>query len=194
MDKTIQQALETWYPEDHPLHLDPLHPAIGLAGEAGKLLNLYKKERFKDGFSWWDCVHCGTQHKDRSLISTNVGLFSASNFHIVCNGYTPKVLDELGNFWYYLRILAWQCNSSLTAPTLPLSRSEMDVILSMLNGYCSKFLNATVMNMEKGYEIPTLGDIMDWFAMCLREVDCTLDQLKDGDNNGWQETLENVSQ
>ena len=45
----IQRALETWYEPDHPLHNDPLHPAIGLAGEAGELLDLYKKEQFVDG-------------------------------------------------------------------------------------------------------------------------------------------------
>ena len=55
----IEKCLKTWYEPDHSLHLDPLHPALGLAGEAGELLDLYKKERFKDGVSWWDCVHCG---------------------------------------------------------------------------------------------------------------------------------------
>ncbi len=81
---------------------------------------------------------------------------------------------------------------------MPPRQARMEVILAQLNTYCDKFLINTVMKAEKGYEIPTLGDIMDWFAMCLREVDTTLDQLtesnwaklKDGDNHGWKTTLE----
>jgi hypothetical protein len=42
MDKAIKYVLETWYEPDHPLYLDPLHPAIGLAGEAGKLFTSHK--------------------------------------------------------------------------------------------------------------------------------------------------------
>lgn len=39
----IEKILKTWYPEDHPLHLDPLHPAIGLAGEAGGAIKAIQK-------------------------------------------------------------------------------------------------------------------------------------------------------
>jgi len=45
-----QRALKTWYPQNHELHTDPLHPLAGLAGEAGELLNLWKKDTYKPGF------------------------------------------------------------------------------------------------------------------------------------------------
>jgi NTP pyrophosphatase (non-canonical NTP hydrolase) len=45
-----QRALKTWYPKGHKLHDDPLHPLVGLAGEAGELLNLWKKDEYKPGF------------------------------------------------------------------------------------------------------------------------------------------------
>ncbi len=51
-DQSQQWALLTWYPIDSPLHLDARHPAIGLAGEAGELLNLYKKFEYKPGHSF----------------------------------------------------------------------------------------------------------------------------------------------
>jgi NTP pyrophosphatase (non-canonical NTP hydrolase) len=45
-----QRTLKTWYPKNHKLHNDPLHPLVGLAGEAGELLNLWKKNEYKPGF------------------------------------------------------------------------------------------------------------------------------------------------
>jgi len=55
-DEIQQRALKTWYPNGHALHFETLHPLIALAGEAGELLNLYKKDRFKPGFhaGHWD--------------------------------------------------------------------------------------------------------------------------------------------
>ena len=86
--KAISKALKTWYPRDNPLHLDPIHPSAGLAGEAGKLLNLWKKDKFKPGYSWFECKNCFDTEERQ------------------CEGeYTLLVIDELGDFWYYLRIL-----------------------------------------------------------------------------------------
>jgi len=55
-DEIQKRALKTWYPEGHELHFETLHPLIALAGEAGELLNLYKKDHYKPGFeaSPWD--------------------------------------------------------------------------------------------------------------------------------------------
>jgi hypothetical protein len=95
-------ALLTWYAPDHPLHKDPEHPTIKLAGEIGELLDLYAKDKFKPNFDWMRCKNCGkcvVLHCFDGL--GNIG----------CEGsdgtYTPRVLDELGDIWYYLRILAW---------------------------------------------------------------------------------------
>ena len=52
-DKIQQRALKTWYANDDPLHDDPMHPVLALAGEGGELANLHKKHVYKDGF----CAH-----------------------------------------------------------------------------------------------------------------------------------------
>ena len=49
-DKIQARCLKTWYPEGHELHTDKLHPILALAGEAGELANLHKKDKFKPGF------------------------------------------------------------------------------------------------------------------------------------------------
>ena len=71
MDKAIELALKTWYPPDHPLHLNPHHPLGKLLGEWGELLDDYMKLLYKPDYE--------------------------SNF-----------IDELGDIWYYIRILAHQ--------------------------------------------------------------------------------------
>lgn len=48
-DNIQLRALETWYDDDHHLH-DNLQPSVmGLAGEAGEMLDLLKKHLFKPG-------------------------------------------------------------------------------------------------------------------------------------------------
>lgn len=49
-DKIQKRALKTWYPKDNALHMDKLHPILGLAGEAGELVNLWKKHNYKPKF------------------------------------------------------------------------------------------------------------------------------------------------
>ena len=98
MMNSIEKALKTWYPKDHPLHLDLLHPAIGLAGEAGELLDLYKKEAYKDGVSWWDCAYCNSSQPNH-YENRCLAIFEPTQ-------YTPKTLDELGDLWFYFSILA----------------------------------------------------------------------------------------
>lgn len=65
-DKMVEMALETWHPGDDPF----LHVLTGLAGEAGEMIDQYKKYLYKDGYE------CSRE----------------------------KFLNELGDFWYYLRI------------------------------------------------------------------------------------------
>lgn len=187
----IEKCLKTWYPPDHSLHNDPLHPAIGLAGEAGELLNLYKKEKFKDGFSWWDCVHCGRQEKEHFVGGNRCEYFTRSK------KYTPKILDELGDAWYYIRILAYQQGVDLSqwVHWMIISENEF-LILSSLNFHCADLLklydNNQIINMG------LLRTVFGWLQNILSLLDTTLDQLtelnwsklKDGDNNGWQATLE----
>ena len=49
-DAIQKRALKTWYQPTHPLYGDLLHPILALAGEAGELANLLKKDRFKPNF------------------------------------------------------------------------------------------------------------------------------------------------
>jgi len=49
-DEIQRRALKTWYSKDHLLYQEQLHPLIALAGEAGELLNLWKKDTYKPGF------------------------------------------------------------------------------------------------------------------------------------------------
>lgn len=105
-DKSQMDALKTWYDKSSPLHLDPRHPCIKLAGEAGEILDLYGKEEYKPNFSWWDCKHCGWNregHNDETL-SCRIKV----EFLGLPKCYTPLILDELGDYSYYLRILAYQ--------------------------------------------------------------------------------------
>lgn len=111
MNDAIEKALLTWYPKDHELHMDTRHPAIKLAGEAGEILDLYGKDQYKPGFDWWNCKHCGQDRNDHLILSF------VDNHKLACNidykkqdyqYYTPLVLDELGDLYYYLRILAYQ--------------------------------------------------------------------------------------
>lgn len=99
-----RKALLTWYKEDNPLHLDPRHPCIKLAGEAGEILDLYGKNEYKPGFSWWNCKGCGHKPFDNPQNILEEGCLCLSRD----GGYTPLILDELGDYSYYLRILAYQ--------------------------------------------------------------------------------------
>ena len=90
-DQSQLNALKTWNDKGDSTR----HAALGLAGEAGELIELFKKNEYKPGFDWWNCKHCGQIE--------NCGKLNNS-----CPGYTPLILDELGDYSYYLRILAYQ--------------------------------------------------------------------------------------
>ena len=96
-DQSQLNALATWYPTDSPLHLDPRHPAIKLAGEAGEILDCFGKHEYKPNFDWMQCKNCSKIHP-----STPPGWAN------MCPEYTPLIMDELGDYSYYLRILAYQ--------------------------------------------------------------------------------------
>jgi hypothetical protein len=114
----IKKALATWYKPDSPLYKNPEPATLGLAGEVGELVDLYKKHVYKPRFDWMNCKYCGISP------GSPVGNFCQSGkpkeTHLV---HTPIVIDELGDIWYYLRILAWMKNTSLH-PAMPSIRSE----------------------------------------------------------------------
>lgn len=199
MDKAIGQALKTWYDKDHSLHFDPLHPAIGLAGEAGELLDLLKKEMFKDGVSWWDCVHCNEKHKDAWTLRSDKIITE-----VICENYTPKILDELGDLWFYIRILAYQRNVDIIDCIKYYhenknSQQDATTIIALTNVlyWSSRILHDIV--FPAGVPKDRLSDyplvrLIFWLKFLLVKLDYTLDQLtelnwqklKDGDNHGWR--------
>lgn len=195
MDKAIEYALVTWYPKDHPLHLDPLHPAIGLAGECGELLDLYKKERFKTGYSWWDCVHCSQPEMEHSKNNSYCGSWWRKNDNQTI--YTPKILDELGDAWYYLRILAYQ--QDYTFKTYSDERGVLPdrfMMLANLNYRCARLL--TIYEDSETINTQVLQIVFDWYQDILFLLGFTLDQvtesnyakLQRNDNHGWKEARE----
>lgn len=189
-DSSQLKALETWYKPNSPLHLDPRHPCIKLAGEAGELLDLYGKHEYKPGFNWWDCK-CG--HPKDSHWGFDVLLCTCG-----CSGYTPLVLDELGDYSYYLRILCYQQKYSFELMCESFGRwgenMEMDLLLSWLSEESSKVLSRFI---EWKFE-PSLTSLkfITWiFLAILSKLDCPLEQLLDlnyqklstATMNGWKD-------
>lgn len=160
-------ALKTWYAVDNPLHLDPRHPLIKLAGEAGEILDLYGKHEYKPGFDWWDCDHCRK--------SRNGHMDGAKCYHDRDATYTPKVLDELGDYWYYLRILAYQQGVVLR----PGNVWDEDILylLCGLSSYSTGLLEGFVHHKEilKNF----LQVCFDVLVGILCKLNCTLDHLTD---------------
>ena len=106
-DQSQLNALKTWNDKGDSIR----HAVLGLTGEAGELIELFKKHEYKPGFSWWSCKVCGKSidNRAKSLNSESI-IYSAKYFHTTngCLNYTPLILDELGDYSYYLRILAYQ--------------------------------------------------------------------------------------
>ena len=51
-DEIQERALKTWYPRDHYLHLEPVHPVLAIAGEAGEIADQWKKHIYKPGVEY----------------------------------------------------------------------------------------------------------------------------------------------
>ncbi len=180
----IDKALKTWYKPDSPLYRDPEHPTIKLAGEIGELLDLYAKHKYKSGFDWMDCKHC-----KRPLVLNHTKdtlcLYHGKEY----TRYASMVLDELGDIWYYLRILAWMNDIKLEHESLDL----LDTLVNIEAMYdCANLLLKS--NGKDGSELLWC---YHYFSDLLANFDCTLDQLtelnyvklnKNEDNNhGWKD-------
>jgi NTP pyrophosphatase (non-canonical NTP hydrolase) len=110
-DESQLTALQSWYKPEHPLYKDARHPLIKLAGEAGELLDLYGKEEYKSNFSWWRCKVCGFMPAEKKQSETDYFAYTCMSGNV----HTPLILDELGDYSYYLRILCWQNEVSFEA-------------------------------------------------------------------------------
>jgi hypothetical protein len=100
-------ALLTWHGGN-----DLEHISIKLAGEIGELLDLYGKHKYKPNFSWFDCK-CGHLHTFDHCTWEEVDIDTRTIYTCPCQTLTPLVLDEMGDIWFYLRILVWNENSYL---------------------------------------------------------------------------------
>ena len=185
-DQSQLNALATWYPTDSPLHLDPRHPAIKLAGEAGEILDCFGKHEYKPNFDWMQCKNCSKIHP-----STPPGWAN------MCPEYTPLIMDELGDYLYYLRILAYQNGVSFEAICQDFDldlwqKCDMLCLLSALNIQSARLLDEFKERdkIDRWY----LFDSIQIFLAILSKLDTTLDVVLDlnykklnsePSNHGW---------
>lgn len=102
--KAEKMALDSWYFPDNLLYLNPHHPLLGLAGETGEVLNLYKKHLYKPNFIWDDKII--EEIADCSYYLRIICFQQGVSFEMLCDGYTPftACLEELLNDLAYRSI------------------------------------------------------------------------------------------
>ena len=160
MYKATELALRTWYPQDNPLHLDSEPALAGLVGEAGEIVDLLKKSKYKY-----------QQPVDRD-----------------------KFLAECGDFWYYLRIVAYQENYDLEE-----SMRRADGIVNAIVVrkkdlmYQSLRISVDVAAIVEN-DICTIEEVLQRLILMINLFDCTIDQLTElnyaklsGGKHGWKE-------
>lgn len=172
----IQKALLTWYPEGHSLHYDLDHPTMKLAGEAGEILDLYAKHKYKPNFNWWRCRHCKETEGQHKL----------SHCH-----YTPLVLDELGDWWYYWRILAYL--SDIKDYPNRITINDISTLLSNLN-YASAIIAEAYFDIGR-IVTSELFNSFSYYNGILRSLNITLERVTKSNyrklnsektNHGWK--------
>lgn len=176
-------ALLTWYKPDNPLYRNPEHPIIKLAGEIGELLDLYGKHKYKPGFDWIVCKVCKCSKEQH---------FEEKSPY-ACKNYTPLVLDELGDIWYYLRILAWIYDLGLLPSSL---NATTGYTIKMMYHHADNILNGGYhenRNFEVMYRIQSIYDCL---LELLEHLDTTIEELtllnyyklnSDETNHGWKD-------
>jgi len=178
-DNSQLSALLTWYPANHELYLDPRHPCIKLAGECGELLDLYAKDEYKPRFSWWDCI-CGIPRDNHFMIEGEFDDNDGCEHKCKCI-YTPKVLDELGDISYYLRILAYQKGITFEAlcgefnhTPIPLYYGRGDLLSTLSDLSLSSNI---LLVRHLGNISGSLRDCTFYFLAILHKLDCSLEHL-----------------
>jgi hypothetical protein len=139
-DNAIELALKTWYPSDHPLHLNPHHPLGKLLGEWGELLDDYMKLLYKPN-------------------------------------YKPHFADELGDIWYYIRILSYQQNYEPQAFRMAKEYSPDKLIAMAITMVCSSFESLQSGKIEFPYRKHTLDTSYTVLLILLERIGLTLDEL-----------------
>ncbi len=179
----IDKALKTWYEPDNPLYCDPEHPTLKLAGKIGELLDLYAKHKYKPNFDWTDCKHCKRPGIEHNVEAQCNPAYSPDTI------YTEMVLDELGDIWYYLRILAWMNDVSFSHNRIANSKHPSLYYIKAMYSYANNALQSGF-----GWE-PILVGTHFHLTGILFNLDYTLDQLtelnyqklnSEPTNHGWE--------
>ncbi len=172
---STELALLTWYQPDNPKYRDPLHPTLKLAGETGELLDLYAKHLFKPDFDWKTCKAC--KGRDPSHYNHNPVSFAE---------------DELGDIWYYLRILAWIEGTSLKSIKSIRVTNELENII-FINMNAARIAYATTKDEDNFFR---LDSVYTYLLRILDILNCTLEDLtelnyhkrnSESTNHGWKE-------
>lgn len=192
-DDSQLKALESWYQDDNPLYKEARHPVIKLAGEAGEILDLYGKHEYKPDFDWWRCKICRFMPEDKKRSDVDYFAYTCMNGKT----HTPLVLDELGDYSYYLRILCWQKEVSFEHLCTQFDWNEFaeqDLLecLSLLSVYSSGILQGFV---EETVPLNYLHTCAFYFLAILSKLNVTLKQVLDlnykklnseATKHGWQ--------
>jgi hypothetical protein len=137
-DEMVKMALETWHPGNNPF----LHALMGLTGEAGEMIDLYKKSMYKGHYP----------------------------------DFRERILDELGDFWYYLRIASHLKGVNLLALPYHMSIQHELSTLAIISLQSSQMLvdyqfSKADIHKERFYVL--YFNMLDF----LNQQDCTIEEL-----------------
>jgi hypothetical protein len=126
--QAIDIALKTWYPKDHELHLNPHHPLGKLLGEWGELLDDYA-----------NTLPDSTKKYFAKLLAKWGKLMDNYMKSLYKPGYVFEPEDELGDIWYYVRILAYQ-GSHILNDIVEYQDCNLDTIIADVMMHTSRAL------------------------------------------------------
>lgn len=158
----IEKALAAWYKPGNPLYKNPEVAALGLAGEVGELVDLYKEHIYRPGFDWTGCKNCGEPSRSDMICRR---LIDSTYNHI------PFIMSELGDIWYYLRILAWMGDVDLLGPAIMPEKPHMSKWIKKLHWITSLLLHPSPSKRDD------LQRFYDYLIILLNSLDYTIEDL-----------------
>jgi hypothetical protein len=163
-DEAIKIALKTWYPEDHSLHLDQHHPSMKLVGEFGEYL--------------------------MGLVGTLAIVLDNYAKLIYKPEYEFNPLDELGDIWYYLRILCYQRDyvpNLFHMPTNDIDFLIATAIFHSSEALCSYFRGNSLSPFYLDVCYTVVCKVCEHYDITLQQLtDSNWQKLKPGSERGEQ--------
>jgi hypothetical protein len=138
-DEATEIALRTWYPKDHPLHFNPHHPLGKLLGEWGELLDDYADSNKTDD-----------KYYLTKLLAKWGKLMDNYMKSLYKPGYVFEPEDELGDIWYYERILAYQEGCKLEDSVSFEGDSTDQVIAQVMWRLAERFIGLSLEPAQNG--------------------------------------------